>query len=164
MRSCAAFVNQAAGRWSRWCCSPERAATHCCRDSSPRRWRCSSSPARWFCSWRVSMLPIFSSHGPRRVGGARGAFGTGRAPIPTRQARAHRRRPHGWCRGPGSCLAHRAPQGSAASLIALYGRPVALSIPFDGRAIVVAALLSCAAALVIGLLSVELANSSAAIR
>ena len=41
----------------------------------------------------------------------------------------------------------------AASLIALYGRPVALSIPFDGRVIVMAALLSCAAALVIGLLS-----------
>jgi predicted permease len=41
----------------------------------------------------------------------------------------------------------------AASLIALYGRPVALSIPFDGRVVGMAALLSCAAALVVGVLS-----------
>ena len=68
MRSCVASMNQPAGRWSRWCCSPERAATHCCPGSSPRRWHCSSPPALWFYSWRVSMLPIFSSHGPRRVG------------------------------------------------------------------------------------------------
>jgi predicted permease len=41
----------------------------------------------------------------------------------------------------------------AASLIALYGRPVALSIPFDGRVVGMAALLSGAAALVVGVLS-----------
>ncbi len=41
----------------------------------------------------------------------------------------------------------------AASLIALYGQPVALSIPLDGRIVVAALLLSLVAALIIGLLS-----------